>query len=241
MLANISYKVSAFVDFTNLEAEPKTVIDILQEFSDYNMMPAVADAFEFGNMPVPKLAFAMERNQKKIMIFNDRIDLLSVASTESGFTAEEIEQMTAQAADIMGRLFQKYERKSYRLAIYKEYMLFKLTKEESSTFAKEKFGYIPYYRDSDIVECSSRVVARENIEVQAGKQELCNMITVINRVNFERMEGLQAVMMDGFKLDFDLNTFQGNAVPRFEKEDIISFCQKMNEKSELLVKQMIGG
>ncbi|MFW5672231.1 MAG: hypothetical protein ACOCM8_08080 [Acetivibrio ethanolgignens] len=66
------------------------------------------------------------------------------------------------------------------------------------------------------------------------------MITLINRVNFERMEGLQTVMMDGFKLDFDLNTFQENVVPRFEKDTIISFCQKMNEKSELLVKQIIG-
>lgn len=240
MLANISYKVSAFVDFTNLEAEPKTVIDILQEFNNYSMMPAVADAFEFGNMPVPKLAFAMERNQKKIMIFNDRIDFLSVANTEGGFTEEEVGQMTAEAADIMGRLFQKYERKAYRLAIYKEYMLFKLAKEKSSTFAKEKFGYIPYYRDSDIVECSSRVVARENIEVQAGKQELCNMITMISRVDFERMEGFQKIMLDGFKLDFDLNTFQGNITPRFEGDAIISFCQKMNEKSEVLVKQIIG-
>ncbi len=239
MLSNISYKVSAFADFTGLEPNPQSVIDILQEFNDYGMMPAVADGFEFGNMPAPKLYFALEQNRKKITINDDRIDYLCIANTEEGFGSEDIAQMTEQATDIIGRFLRKYEKKAYRLAIYKEYMLFKLTKEQSRKFAKDKFGTMPYYKDADIVECSSRVVARDTIKVQE-EPELSNIITMINRVDFERMEGLHSVMMDGFKLDFDLNTFQGNMVPRFEQEHIIDFCSKMNEKSDILVKQAVG-
>lgn len=239
MLANISYKVSAFADFSSLSEEPATVIEFLQDFSDYGMMPAVGDNFNLGNMPMPKFAFAMEQNQKRITIFADRIDFLSVANAESGFTAEEIKTMTGQAADIIGRLLEKYGKKGYRLAVYKEYMLFKLTKEEGNCFAREKFGYVPYYEDKDMVECSSRVVAREMVEFQ-GEKELCNIITMINRVNFERIENLHSILMDGFKIDFDLNTYQDNTAPRFEGEAIGEFCEKMNEKSECLIREILG-
>lgn len=240
MLANISYKVSIFVDLTDLKAETGNVIELLQEFNDYEMMPAVADGSELGNVQKPKFTFAIDKNRKKITIFNDRIDFLSVSNAKEGFVTDEICKMIDQASDILGRILKKYQKMAYRLAVFKEYMLFELQREESIKFAKEKFAYIPYYEQADIVECGSRVVARKNVVFTEEMQEDCNIITMINRVNFEDFEGINSVMKDAFKIDFDLNTFQGNLNARFGKDEIRSFCLQMDQVSDSLIKQIIG-
>lgn len=239
MLSNISYKISMFVDFKDLKAEPGNVIEFMTEFSDYGMMPAVADGSENGNMQKPKFAFAIEQNMKKITIFEDRVDFLCVSSAKDGFKSEELRKMTQQAADIMSRILQKYQKMAFRLAVFKEYMLFELEREEALQFAKDKFAYIPYYAESDIMECSSRVVTRKKVELMSN-EEYCNIITMMNRVNFEAFDGINAVMKDAFKIDFDLNTFQGNLSPRFDGTQIESFCLKMNEESDCLIAQIIG-
>lgn len=61
MLANISYKITVFADFSVLKPEPSTVIEFLQEFIDYNLMPAVADNLQLGNMAMPNFVFALEQ------------------------------------------------------------------------------------------------------------------------------------------------------------------------------------
>jgi len=238
MLTNISYKVSAFADFSMLEPAPATVIDLLQDFTDYNLMPAVTDNLQIGSMTMPNFVFALEQNYKKIAIFNNRIDFLCIAKESEGFNNENIHQMTNQASDIIGRVLSKCGDKSHRLGIYKEFILYKLNSEKNKLFTKEKFGFIPYYKDSEIIECGLRTVARECIKIQDNMEELCNIITTLNRIS--GLEDPQQTAIDGYKIDFDLNTYQGNTTARFEKESLISFCNKLNEKSQILLKQIVG-
>lgn len=237
MLANISYKITVFADFSVLKPEPSTVIEFLQEFTDYNLMPAVADNLQLGNMAMPNFVFALEQNYKKIMIFNNRIDFLCVAKETEGFHEDEISQITVQAADLISRIIKKCRNKGQRLGIYKEFVLYQLSSEENKKFAKEKFGFIPYYADSEIIECGIRTVARESIKIKKDTEELCNMITTINRIN---VDGFENPHIEGFKIDFDLNTYQGNTTPRFEIEEIKNFCTEMNTKAQLLIGQIAG-
>lgn len=189
MVSNISYKLSAFADYTNISYTSEKIMRAINAFKGLDFLPNVISEMLAGGSVSQRIQLRTASGGLSITILSERIDVELSSGRKEGFSDDE--------------------KKSLRSEIYQ---LLKTVYQSNST-------------DDLLVRFSGR-----DESSIAGHLETINAITTISRLI--SVPGA-LIEVDGYKIDFDINTWQENRKNRFDCPNIENFiavaCEYQNK------------
>lgn len=122
------------------------------------------------------------------------------------------------------------------MALITEYVYFEIGIEKRKAF-RDKFIRVPkYYENKKTDEVVVKLFGRDKIDIN-NKDEDINIITNVDRWFPGSGIGMTA-SVDGYRVEFDLNTSPENKKNRFTEESLPVFVEKMQDIKALLSKEI---
>lgn len=241
MLSNISYKFSAIADFSSIQFNQDTLLKLLQGFAGENWVPNMMQ------MPTPNgyvtgggIQLFSEQNNRNIALMPNRFDIQWSAEQKQGFSKEEqktaFKEMPEQLKKVYA-IFGDAIPEAMRLAWDVIYAYFEIDEETRKRFRDRFVKDTPFYTEHAVDEFATNYVARTEVDI-AGIKEPMNVVTNINRWFPEAGMGFR---VDGYRIEFDINTNQWNKKTRFSPAMFDEFVAKSVEIQRLLEKEVLNG
>lgn len=241
MLSNISYKFSAIADFSSIQYNQDTLLKLLQGFEGENWVPNMMQ------MPTPNgyvtgggIQLFSEQNNRNITLMPNRFDVQWSAEQKQGFVIEEQETAFREMPEQMKRLYGILGDgipEAMRLAWDVVYAYFEIDEETRKQFRSRFLKDTSFYAEHAVDEFAANYVARTEADI-AGSKENINVVTNMNRWFPEAGMGFR---VDGYRIEFDINTDQWNKKTRFAPEMFGEFVAKAVEIQRLLEKEVLDG
>lgn len=199
---------------------------IMEVFADKEFIPGVISEVAAGGSSSQRLQLATADRLVSMTIMSERIDIQFVSDKKNGFDSHEAAQLCSLAAEYMGKLYSAFEeviQDSYRLAWDVNYAFFEITEAERMDFRNRFLKEIPFYRDNSTDEFVAQYVGREERNINE-KAEQINVLTTITRW-FPGSGAGNVASVDGYKVEFDINTHHECRKNRFSGEAFRQFIE----------------
>ncbi len=225
MVSNITYRLSAFSDYSLIAYNKDDVIKILSDFTDVILTPVVISEMLTGNTVSQRMQFLAQNGLLIITIFSERIDIQITSNRKDGFQPEEVEdvkQKIGQYMNLILNVFSDRVSPPHRLAWFTSYVYFEQSDEEKNAYRNKFLKELNYFKTNRLDDTIARFGARRTVEI-CGREETLNVLLTINRHILDQGTDME---VDGYKADYDINTWQGNRVNRFSIDDIKDFIEQ---------------
>ena len=239
MIANISYKLSAFADYTDISYTSENVLKIITALKEMDLLPGVVQEILVDGNASRRIQLTSVNGDLVVTIFSSRIDAEITSLNKSGFADKERKELIPQLCGIIRTLFEVFGETipiANRLAWFVSYVNFEIDAEEKKSFREAFLKPISFYESNATDEFMVRYSGREQVQLD-NFEETLNILTTITR--FLANQGTN-VEIDGYKIDFDINTWQKNRKNRFDGNTVISFVEKATEFQEKLEADFIN-
>lgn len=241
MLSNISYKFSAMADFSSIQYNQETLIKLLQGFEGEHWVPNMMQ------MPTPNgyvtgggIQLFSEQNNRNMVLMPNRFDVQWSAEQKQGFMDEEQESAFCEMPEQMKRLYGILGDgipEAMRLAWDVVYAYFEIDEIKRMQFRSRFVRDVPFYTEHAVDEFAVNFVGRTETDI-AGAKENINVVTNLNRWFPEAGMGFR---VDGYRIEFDINTDQWNKKTRFAPEMFGEFVTKAVEIQRKLEEEVLDG
>ena len=173
-----------------------------------------------------------------IIIADDRIDVQVDSRGKNGFNSElrpEIKKNMLLYMQNILELFSDRTALPYRLAWFTSYIYFEVSNEEKVRFRNKFLCELDFFKTNRLDDMIARYAAKRDITIK-GNNERINVVTTISRY-FNNVAPDKEV--DGFQIDYDINTWQGNRRSRFDDKSIEVFAISALEIQDTLNKDIL--
>lgn len=237
MISNVSYIFSIFSDYGNLSYNQDDVEHVLTKFKEHDIdfVPLVFNEEINPTNTVKRMHFYCEKRFFLLAINSDRISFSFVSAKKQGFSSDEIccmKELLLESIKLILDLIEERTSLPNRLSWCTSYINFELNENEKVVFRKKFLKDIPFFENSSLDELVARYGANRIIKIKDNEEKL-NVIMTIARNYFNFAKEKQ---VEGYKIDYDINTWQGNKKGRFDltniKEFIVNANSIQNELSE---------
>lgn len=236
--ANIYYKLSCFGDYSSITYNKSDVIRVLGEFDNPTFAPSVIQEIAPSGTVSQRMQFSTQNGLFVININSTRIDVTVTSAKKNGFSGHEkskakddLYESMVKILDIINDRVDKPNRLAWNLA----YTVFDLTEEEKTKYISKFLKPIDYFKEDPLDDVLIRYSTRKEYAL-GDQQERINILTTI--VNFiSAPETVDEIK--GFKIDYDINTWQDNKKSRFEPKTIKAFIEKSIEIQNKLNEVML--
>lgn len=249
MISNVSCKFSSFGDYSSFKYNSANVRKMMDGMGDAEgLMPSIAQCqvgftASQNGFPVPEIenrvALMKDVPLNQIMICPERLDVLSIAGNVEGYSEQyarqdlKTEQLRYHSETF--ELLSDIVPKATRIALFGTFFCFELEEEQKKDIRKKFINDAGYFSEKGINTFSVRLQTSDKF-VLAGSAEQINVICSVHpdEINFGGRK-----FPDGFAVDFDINTSQGNMTPRFQGNAFSDFYEQsldlaLHLKRELL-------
>jgi hypothetical protein len=248
MLHEMIFKTSIFGDFDNIKPTPETIMALVKEFAEFEVMPstftetnssisALADTDMLQPIIKNRLRLSSESEGMDIFIFSNRIDIGFEPKEFIGFSDEQIRNLTKKAGAIFERLLNKYTKSASRLALTTTTLLIDLQDEQRSAFLRKFITDESYF--SNPLNWSTCLMKRESIKLNKN-QDALNIIATISTTIGQEGKGNEFRDFNGFSIIFDINTVSENTAPRFTLPEIRDFLNQAVDLKRKLIADLIS-
>ncbi len=239
MISAVSETFSMFADFTGLGYSMK-FLDPLMKWSGEQFNPVILCEPLSNGQVIQRIGMISSDGSKKIQIMSNRIDVVLFATRKEGFNSSELDINADEALQIFKKIYEIFNDIipiANRMAYISSYVYHEIEDEEKKIY-RNRFLKIPEgYSEATLTdEFSARYCSREEIQIQEYMEKL-NMITNIYRLDTRML--MFPIQIDGYKIDFDINTSQENKKNRFSVESFGFFLNAINDKMNLLKRGVI--
>jgi hypothetical protein len=249
MLHEMIFKTSIFGDFDNIKPTPETIMDLIKEFAEFEVMPSTftetnsgIPALSVTNILPPatknRLRLSSESEGMDIFIFSNRINIGFEPKDFTGFSDEQIRNLMGKTEIIFERLLNKYKKSASRLALATTILLIDLQDEQTGAFLHKFITGTSYF--SKPLEWATHLMIKESIELN-GCQDTINIIANIAATTGQESKDNQSRDFDGFSIDFDINTAAENTAPRFTLPEIKDFLNQAVDLKRKLISDLTSG
>lgn len=222
MVSNITYKLSCFADYSQLKYNKEDIITILKAYDNVILTPSIITEMLQNGEVSQRMQFSAQGGLLMITILSQRIDIQITSNDKNGFTDEDVSKVHANLLDNMKKILSIFGDRiadPYRLAWFTSYVYFELTDEEKTNFRNKFLNELEFFREGRLDDINVVYGARRNIKI-ADREERLNVLTTI--FGYLTDVGTDEEV-NGFRIDYDINTWQGNRKNRFTHKDIEEF------------------
>lgn len=234
MISNITYKLSCFADYAQLEYNKDDIINILNAFKDAILIPSVIPEFNQTGRKSQRMHFLTSDGLMEISIMSSRIDIQITSNDRKGFPQKAISEIKDKLNLFMNKLYDIFSRKislPNRLAWFTTYVFFEVDESEKILFRNKFLKTLPFFEKNRLDDLLIRYGAQRQFSI-SGQEEDINVITTISP--YYAFLGTE-LEVNGYGVDIDINTSQFNARNRFESNSIGLFCDNaINVQEELI-------
>ena len=225
MIFDQSFRISAFGNFEDIRPTTDNMQYVLEEFSKKGFLPSI-----FQEMIIPgnngqlsqqqRIALVSGDGRKQVSISSNRLDYDVKFSDEYSLSADSAKELNKEAAEVIGALFNRFSKKSNRIALNTQSLLRVSNDDELSTFISKFRNPVSIY-SGILDEWSTRMMVVKECVINSNP-ERANIITnVMKGVITKTVDG-ERNEMPGFVISCDINTVP-QQVLRFTEKDILEF------------------
>ena len=234
------YQAVFFGQMADILPSADTIPPLLEAFRVPGLLPSTFHEVGLG-APVAaaqvRLRLSTPNNEWTIDFEINRINIQKNSVKPLGSNLGSPEDFTRDAIDFLGRILNKFPRKANRLALVTNGLMDEMPTERLQTIYNRLFIPPAFYVKNQPVGWNSRTLARIAVNMD-GKNETFNVITKVNRIQGNLAEEGAISHFDRIQIEFDINTHQGNADPRFETPSIHVFYARALDVRSTLVKML---
>ena len=235
MFSNVIYKLSTFSDYSSISYNQDDTFTFIKSLSDFNLVPSIYQEI-LPNGSLSRRLHFLGNNGLLIMINSGRIDIQLTSDKKEGFDKEAISSIKEIFIKIYNCIFSLWGEivsNPNRLAWYTSCVYFEITENQKADYRNRFLKEISFFKEDrlDDIKIGSGQYNKKGEEIKIYKyqdlNEKINIITTINRIE----ENLDSdAPIDGYRIDYDINTWQNNKRNRFSCENIETF---MNISTDL--------
>ncbi len=238
MISNISYKLSTFADYSGISYTSANMMKAMQAFEGLELLPGVAQEISPDGNASRRIQLVSANGALTITVYSTRIDVEITSLEKAGFSDLEKEKILPDLENIISSLYEKFNQIMpipNRIAWFTSYVYFEIDSEKKNKFRETFIKPTHFYGTNLTDEFMVRYAGREDVRINELDEKF-NIITTITRWLTDQGTNME---VDGYKIDFDINTWQENKKNRFEKEDIKEFVKKSIEFQKSLEEDFI--
>lgn len=229
----LKYQGSLFVDISWLKPDAKTIKSLIDEFSDYDMIPTTFQEAQ-PNLPVKvqRLMMSSAENGIQIIFGSNRIDIIKFPTDFNGSNIGSFEDFNNLLGQLIARLYSFIGMKFTRASLVSEVLLREMTENEFekaySNIFKTSLNRGINDSDEQPKEWTFRNVIKSEIEVNTTKEKI-NRVLQINRSQGAMGINEEQIEFDRLHLIIDLNTISENKISRLDDALAISVFESFTE------------
>lgn len=234
------YQASTFVNASDITPSPDNITNLVNMFRDKEFIINTFHELTLGNaMPLPRLRFTSPKSEWAINFGTQRIDIEKNPTDPKGNNLGDVSNFCNEVMGMFSKIFEKYNKKSNRIALVTNYVLQEMTKERTAKAYENLFKYNDFYNTHPPFEWNWRSAARTNIDIN-GEQESINVITSIFRIQGQLRFANEIKPLDRIQLSLDINTSPENAEFRFDLDQTGSVYRQLNDVQKKLLSEIMG-
>lgn len=242
MIVDRSYKLSAFGDFSDIVPDADIMMFFLEAFKDYGLVPSIFQEVQItppANQPITnqRIALLSKDGSEQVSISSSRIDYEIKAQNDIKLAPEQLASVNLKIGNCFGAIFEKFNKKSTRLALNTENFVINLNAAEVNQFMLKYSNPISIYNGQPLGEWTTRLMIRKEAMLN-GNNESFNIITILAKTGMQKQVDGKTEESTGFTVNVDINTIAENARSRFKKQDMIEFIKIADEWWNLILTEM---
>lgn len=225
MVSNITYKLSVFSDYLRFSYNKDDLISILGAFDEVPLAPAVFQEWLPNGTVSQRMQFSANNGLLLITVLTERIDIQITSNRKDGFTEPELNNVKTKLLDYMNIMLEIASNKAekpYRLAWFTTYVYFEQSEQAKKDYRNKFLKTLDFFETNPLNDMVVRYGAQRCVKI-GDVEETLNVLLTINR---HFMELGPEMRVDGYKADYDINTWQENSKNRFDVSDVKSFVEK---------------
>lgn len=227
MVIDHSYKISAFGDFSDIKPNAETMMYFFEKVKDYGLLPSVFQELQIkvdGAQPVTqqRIALLSSDSREKVSIASGRIDYEITATSDEKLDPAFRKQLNTKICEVFELIFNKFSKKSSRLALNTASFVINLSDGEITEFMSRYSNPISLYSEAPLDEWSTRLMVRKTEKI-LDPQERINVITNLSKAALQKQVDGEVVNSTGFAVNVDINTVPDNTIQRYSAADLACF------------------
>lgn len=230
MVSTILYRFTTFADYVNLSFSQQNMKKLLDVFADENLIPSVMKEPMPDGRVAQRLRLGAASQLISVSLFSGRINIEMLSDKKEGFGTEQ--QLVIDTMDkYIKKIYYAFENEiqdAYRLAWGVKNVYFEIDEQERKAYRNRFLKENTFYEDCYTDEFMAQYVGARQVQIN-NRQEKMNILTTISRWFPDSGLG-NAASVDGYGVDFDINTHQAQHKNRFSAD---VFRQFMNVAVEL--------
>lgn len=231
------FQASIFTNAGSIKPTSEIITTLLNLFKDKGLIPGSFQEISPAAPPQMRLMLSSATREWQINFAGNRIDIKKNAIENKGKNLGTIDGFLNEALDIFSKINNSFSLKANRISLVTSGLLPEQTKDKlNSTFFK-LFSPIEFYKNNHPFEWSSSLANCQDLNIN-GKTEIINVITAINRVSGEMIDGSNLLNIDRIEVNFDINTKPDNEDFRFNNDDIKDFYNQVTKIRSILINQI---
>lgn len=231
----LKYQATFFGDMSDITPSAERIRTLLDMFQDIGLLPSLIQ--EFPPLQA-RLKLMTPDNEWEIRFHSDRIAIDKRRTRPRGENLGTPEDFAARVTSHLQRILTKFPKRAHRLSLVTTGLGREMADEKMRSIYDRFFKPLDFYSAHPLSEWSSRSVARVQ-HTLADVDEYFNVITTVSRVRAEIKEVIAdakeptaetkdlgvVTSPNRLRVEFDINTFQGNVEQRFGQAAIVEFYQ----------------
>ena len=223
MIANVILRLSCFSDYSVLSYNKDDVISILSTINELNLAPSLIQEVLPNGQVSQRMQFVSQNGLLVITIGTGRIDIQRSSDEKAGFASENLNSIGGDLNSLMLSILSIFSSRvslPNRLAWFSTKMYYDISEEEKKEFRDKFIKRLSFFDENRLDDMTVRYGAKRIITI-GDRQEKTNVLTTINQFSSVG----NAIDIDGYQIDYDINTWQGNRINRFRDNDLFLFIE----------------
>ena len=237
-IANIMYKLICFANYNDLDYNKEDVIKILGAFDDPTIAPSVVSEIRVDGVVKQRMQFTAQNGLFSITINSGRIDIQLTSNDKLGFVSDKLPEVRNYLIESLAKLYTIFDSRApipHRLAWNTSYVYFEISQDEKNAYRNKFLRELEFFKENRLEDTLIRYAGQREATISAEREKI-NVLATIN--SYITDPGTE-IEVNGFKIDYDINTWQGNRRNRFEVGSFSEFVERATEIQKALNEEIL--